>query len=78
MARVQHIAAALTCKKRSTIAELADELEASTRTIQRDLDYMRDQLNLPIEADHWGHFFSEPVNFCRSCGRRKRLPKGNS
>lgn len=78
MARVQHIAAALACKKRITIAKLATELEACPRTIQRDLDFMRDQLHLPIDVDHFGHFFSEPVNFCRSCGRRKRLQKGNS
>ncbi len=78
MARVQHIAAALNGKKRVTIAALAAELEASDRTIQRDLEFMRDQLNLPIESDRDGHFFSEPTSLCRACGRRKRPEKGRS
>jgi len=29
--------------------KLADELEVSTKTIQRDIDFMRDRLGLPIE-----------------------------
>jgi len=78
MARVQHIAAALNCRKRCTLTQLADELEASTRTIQRDLEFMRDQLNLPVETDHFGHFFAQPVNFCRCCSRRKRMQNGTS
>ena len=31
--------------------KLADELEVSTKTIQRDIDFMRDQLGMPIEYD---------------------------
>jgi len=43
--------------------KLADELEVSTKTIQRDIDFMRDRLNLPIEYDqiHFGFFYTEPV-----------------
>jgi proteasome accessory factor B len=43
--------------------KLADELEVSTKTIQRDIDFMRDQLGLPIEYDqlHFGFIYTEPV-----------------
>ena len=43
--------------------KLADELEVSTKTIQRDIDFMRDQLGLPIEYDqlHFGFVYTEPV-----------------
>ncbi len=43
--------------------KLADELEVSTKTIQRDIDFMRDQLGLPIAYDqlHFGFIYTEPV-----------------
>jgi len=43
--------------------KLADELEVSTKTIQRDIDFMRDRLGLPIEYDqlHFGSVYTEPV-----------------
>jgi predicted DNA-binding transcriptional regulator YafY len=42
---------------------LAEELEVVQKTIQRDLDFMRDRLNLPIEYDrqHSGFHYTEPV-----------------
>lgn len=73
VARLQHIAAAFNVRKRSTISQLARELEVSTRTVQRDIDHMRDALRLPIAADFAGHFFTEPVNLCRCCSRRIRV-----
>lgn len=44
--------------------KLAEMLEVATKTIQRDLDFMRDQLNLPIEYDphRHGYHYTEPVN----------------
>jgi predicted DNA-binding transcriptional regulator YafY len=43
--------------------KLADELEVSSKTVQRDIDFMRDQLGLPIEYDqlHFGFYYTEPV-----------------
>ena len=43
--------------------KLADELEVSSKTIQRDIDFMRDQLGLPIEYDqlNFGFIYTEPV-----------------
>ena len=43
--------------------KLAEELEVSAKTIQRDIDFMRDRLGLPIEYDQlrFGFYYSEPV-----------------
>lgn len=43
--------------------KIAEELEVSPKTIQRDVEFMRSQLNLPIEYDqlHFGFFYTEPV-----------------
>ena len=42
---------------------LAEELEVSTKTVQRDIDFMRDQLELPIDynAAERGFFYTHPV-----------------
>ena len=42
---------------------LAEELEVSTKTVQRDIDFMRDQMELPIEYDHAerGFFYTQDV-----------------
>lgn len=43
--------------------KVAAQLEVSAKTIQRDIDFMRDRLGLPIEYDqlHFGFFYSRPV-----------------
>jgi proteasome accessory factor B len=43
--------------------KLASELEVSAKTIQRDIDFMRDRLGLPIEYDQlqFGFYYTEPV-----------------
>ena len=43
--------------RRTNCRTLADALEVSKRTILRDIDFMRDQLGLPIEYDHGSHGF---------------------
>jgi len=45
-------------------SKLADEFEVATRTIKRDVDFMRDRLNLPIEYDsgRYGFYYSKPVD----------------
>jgi len=44
--------------------KIASELEVSPKTIQRDVDFMRYRLGLPIEYDplRFGFFYSEPVS----------------
>lgn len=42
---------------------LARDLEVSTKSIQRDLEFMRDRMNLPIAYDgaRWGYYYTEEV-----------------
>ena len=42
-------------------SSMAEEWEVSRKTIQRDLDYMRYQLDAPLEysAKHRGYFYTE-------------------
>src|ERR1035437_3919887 len=42
---------------------LARQLEVSTKSIHRDLEFMRDRLELPIKYDgsRFGYFYTEPV-----------------
>src|SRR5882724_10349073 len=44
--------------------KLANELEVSSKTVQRDIDFMRYRLGLPIEYDqlHFGFYYTEPVS----------------
>ena len=44
--------------------KLAHELEVSAKTVQRDIDFMRYRLGLPIEYDqlHFGFCYTEPVS----------------
>ena len=43
--------------------KIAEELEVSSKTIQRDIDFMRYRLNLPIEYDplRFGFYYTEEV-----------------
>jgi len=42
---------------------IAKEIEVSTRTIKRDIDFMKYRLNLPLEYDsrRYGYYYTEPV-----------------
>ena len=44
--------------------KLAREIEVATKTIHRDIEFMRDRLNLPIEFDpaNNGYFYTEEVS----------------
>ena len=45
-------------------AKLSKEIEVSTRTIKRDIDFMKYRLHLPIEYDarRYGYFYTKPVD----------------
>ena len=43
-----------------------DKNEYSSRTIQRDLEYMLDTLHAPIESDYRGYRYTEPNFFIKS------------
>ncbi len=54
---------ALHSKGYPNASTLARQLEVSTKSIHRDLEFMRDRLELPIKYDgsRFGYFYTEPV-----------------
>jgi len=63
LARMMQLHAQLQARKFPNCRKLALELEVSEKTIQRDLEFMRYRLGLPIEYDplHFGFVYTEPV-----------------
>jgi proteasome accessory factor B len=63
LARMLRIHEALMANSMPNCPGLADELEVTGKTIQRDLEFMRDQLGLPLayDAQRFGYYYTEPV-----------------
>jgi proteasome accessory factor B len=61
--RMMRLHAALKAKKFPNCQKIAAELEVSAKTIQRDIDFMRYRLGLPIDyhPQEFGFFYTEPV-----------------
>src|SRR3954465_3070679 len=61
--RMMRLHAALKAKKFPNCQKIAAELEVSAKTIQRDIDFMRYRLGLPIDYHprEFGFFYTEPV-----------------
>jgi proteasome accessory factor B len=61
--RFQEIFHAIKTGRYPNRTQLAREIEVTTKTIQRDIDYMRYQLNVPIEFDYarGGYYFTRPM-----------------
>ena len=61
--RMMRLHAALKARHFPNCQKIAAELEVSAKTIQRDIDFMRYRLGLPIEyhPKEFGFFYSEPV-----------------
>lgn len=55
---------AINSRKYPNASTLGEELEVSTKTVMRDIEFMRDRLNLPIEYDgtKFGYFYTEEVD----------------
>ena len=62
--RMMQIHAQLKAARFPNCRKIADTLEVSSKTIQRDIDFMRDRLGLPIEYDplRFGFFYTEEVS----------------
>ena len=62
--RMLRIHQAIQSGKHPNAVSLAAELEVSTKSIHRDLEFMRDRLELPLEfsAAHNGYFYTEEVS----------------
>jgi hypothetical protein len=54
IARLIAVAAAVANEKGVSKKRLATQLEVSTKTIARDLDFLRDMLHLPLECRNQG------------------------
>ncbi|MEM6823154.1 MAG: WYL domain-containing protein [Verrucomicrobiota bacterium] len=63
LARMLRVHEALQTGEYPNCSGLSKKLEVSSKTIQRDVDFMRDQLGLPIEYDpeQYGFFYTEEV-----------------
>ena len=61
--RMMQIHARLKDRHFPNARKVAEQLEVSPKTIQRDIDFMRYRLGLPIEYDplRFGFYYSEPV-----------------
>jgi proteasome accessory factor B len=61
--RFQEIFHAIKTGRYPNRTQLARLIEVTTKTIQRDLDYMRYQLGVPIEFDYarGGYYFTKPI-----------------
>jgi len=68
--RFQEIFHAIKTGRYPNRTQLARTIEVTTKTIQRDIDYMRYQLNVPIEFDYarGGYYFTKPS--CRGASAR--------
>lgn len=64
MERIYHIHEAITEGRFPNCTKLAVELEVTAKTIQRDITFMRDRLNLPLEYDDvvHGYRYTEDVS----------------
>ena len=64
LARMLQIHQALQAGGYPNASTLASQLEVCTKSIHRDLDFMRDRLKLPIQYDNkrFGFYYTEPVN----------------
>src|ERR1700721_238790 len=63
LSRFQEIFHAIKAGRFPNRTQLARSIEVTTKTIQRDLDYMRYQLGVPIEFDYarGGYYFTKPM-----------------
>jgi predicted DNA-binding transcriptional regulator YafY len=61
--RMMRIHDAIQSGKFPSAGTLAEQLEVSRKSIQRDLEFMRDRLQFPIEYDSkkWGYFYTKDV-----------------
>lgn len=61
--RMMHIHQAIQAGTYPNATRLANELEVSTKSIQRDIEFMRDRMELPLSYDraHFGYFYTEEV-----------------
>lgn len=62
--RIHYFQALLQAQKYPNCSTLAKHFEVSAKTIQRDVEFVKDRLKLPVEFDaaRNGYYFTEPVS----------------
>src|SRR5438477_12701209 len=55
---------AIQARKFPNASTLAKELEVSTKSVHRDIEFMRDRLNLPLEYEdaRFGYYYTQEVS----------------
>ncbi|MEL3900206.1 MAG: HTH domain-containing protein [Treponema phagedenis] len=66
--RILQLDEVIRTKKYPTLKTLVQVLGVSARTVQRDIEFLRDMYNAPIEYDHTrrGYFYTENTFFLKS------------
>jgi predicted DNA-binding transcriptional regulator YafY len=61
--RMMRIHDAIQSGKYPNAGELAETLEVSRKSVQRDIEFMRERMNFPIEYDknRWGYYYTKDV-----------------
>jgi len=74
--RFQEIFHAIETGRYPNRTKLAETIDVTTKTIQRDIDYMRYQMSVPIEFDfvRGGYYFTRPINALEHPRVDGRLP----
>lgn len=62
-----HAIIAILVQGKCNATKLATKLEISHKTIHRDLEFMRERLNIPIETTHEGCHLTAPLHVCAVC-----------
>jgi len=77
LARMLRLHEWLVANRYPNCRKVAAELEVSAKTVQRDLNFMRDQMGLPIEYDKmaFGYRYARPVTGFPAMGIILRKPK---
>jgi len=57
-------------RKPVSVAVLAARLEVCEKTVERDLEFMKSQLELPIMSGYRGQWLSQKVTLCACCAGR--------
>jgi predicted DNA-binding transcriptional regulator YafY len=73
IARMKFIYDAIKTERRPNCSVLAKRLEISAKTIQRDIDYMRYQFDLPIEYDQERHGWGDAVEVVSPINLRDKV-----
>lgn len=63
LVRMMRLHESLTEKRYPNCRKIAEEFEVSPKTVQRDVNFMRDMMDLPIEYDkqRFGFYYARPV-----------------